>query len=80
MASTISVARPHTGPGTPATKATREERLDAAHQLLAAGVAELITSDAWKRMLTVAARFHHYRGGTLGVFRRPESGLRGVPT
>ena len=60
MATTSAAARSHSGPGTPGAKLTREERLDAAHQLLATGVAELTTSDAWKRMLSVAARFHHY--------------------
>ena len=67
MATTTADARSQQGPGHPATP-SREERLDAAHNLLMAGLAKLTTSDAWTRMLTIAARFHTYSGGALGVF------------
>lgn len=59
MATTTVTARPPRGPGHPATP-SREERLTAAHHLLLTGLAELTTSTAWARMLTVAARFHTY--------------------
>ena len=35
-------------------------------------LAQLTTSDAWTRMLHVAARFHTYSGDALGVFGWPE--------
>ena len=74
MATTATAdARFLRGPGHPATP-TREDRLDAAHQLLMTGLAELTTSDAWQRMLTAAARFHHYSGGAVGVFVRWQCG------
>ena len=55
---TTSEARSLRGPGLPATG--RQERLDAAHQLLSTGLAEITTSDAWTRMLNIAGRFHQY--------------------
>jgi len=39
---------------------TQTERLRRAHQRLTDAVAALTTSEGWQRMLTVAARFHHY--------------------
>lgn len=54
---TTDDARPHQGPGLPAT---REQRLEHAHGLLLNGLTELTNSDAWTRMLHVAARFHNY--------------------
>ena len=59
MATTTESARSHQGPGHPAGP-SRDERLAAAHQTLQNGLAELTTSDAWQRMLTIAARFHTY--------------------
>jgi hypothetical protein len=35
-------------------------RLRHAHEQLVAAVGQLTTSEGWRRMLTVAARFHHY--------------------
>ena len=57
---TTADARSLRGPGLPATTTSREDRLAAAHQLLADGVAQLTTSDAWTRMLTTAAQFPTY--------------------
>ena len=58
MTATTVTARSHQGPGTPGP--TRNDRLDAAHDLLMNGLAQLTTSDAWTRMLTVANRLHRY--------------------
>ena len=75
MATTATAdARSLRGPGHPATP-SREDRLDAAHQLLMTGLAELTTSDAWQRMLTTAARFHSYSIGNILLIaaQRPDA-------
>ena len=75
MATTATAdARSLRGPGHPATP-SREDRLDAAHQLLMTGLAELTTSDAWQRMLTTAARFHSYSVGNILLIaaQRPDA-------
>ena len=58
MTATTVTGRSHQGPGTPGP--TRNDRLDAAHDLLMNGLAQLTTSDAWTRMLTVANQLHRY--------------------
>ena len=75
MATTTTTARPHTGPGTPAATTSREDRLDAAHVLLLDGFRQLTTSDAWTRMLTVAARFPNYSTGNVMLIlaQRPDA-------
>ena len=77
MATVTADARSLRGPGHPATP-SREERLETAHGILLEGLAQLTTSDAWTRMLHVAARFHNYSAGAVGVFEAPESGFRAV--
>ncbi|HEX2896328.1 hypothetical protein [Cellulomonas sp. SG140] len=57
--------RPTGGPST-------EEKLTALHAQLVDAVAELVHSDKWAQMLTVAARFTTYSGGGVGVFERRE--------
>ena len=37
------------------------DKLRAAHDKLQEAVGEIVSSDEWKRMLAVAARFHNYR-------------------
>lgn len=71
---TTADARSLRGPGLPATT-TREDRLAAAHQLLADGVAQLTNSDAWTRMLTTAARFPSYSFNNLILIltQRPDA-------
>ncbi len=64
MATTTESARSHQGPGHPAGP-SRDERLAAAHQTLETGLAELTSSDAWQRMLTIAARFHTYSASNI---------------
>ena len=71
MATVTADARSLRGPGHPATP-SREERLETAHGLLLEGLAQLTTSDAWTRMLHVAARFHNYSSGALRVFSGTE--------
>jgi len=39
---------------------TRNDKLRAAHDKLQSAVAEIVSSDEWKRMLSVAAKFHRY--------------------
>lgn len=39
---------------------TGQDKLKLAHERLTAAVADLADSDGWQRMLTVAAKFHHY--------------------
>ena len=71
MATITTEARSLRGPGHPATP-SREVRLETAHGILLEGLAQLTTSDAWTRMLHVAARFHNYSGGALGVLEPSE--------
>ncbi len=58
---------------------TPEERLTALHDKLVTAVEDLASSEAWMRMLQVAARFPDYSGGGVGVFELreccPASGL-----
>ena len=74
MATITADARSLRGPGHPATP-SREERLETAHGLLLEGLAQLTTSDAWTRMLHVAARFHNYSAGNvlLILAQRPDA-------
>src|SRR5665648_1154208 len=44
-----------------------EDKLEALHYQLIEAVADLATSEGWRRMLAVAARFHDYSGGGVGV-------------
>ena len=57
------------------TEANAPDRLRALHNQLEAGFAELVSSDAWARMLRVAARFHDYSpSNVLLILRqRPEA-------
>ena len=58
---------------------TPEERLTALHDKLVAAVGDLASSEAWMRMLQVAARFPDYSSGGVEVFEPreccPASGL-----
>ena len=74
MATITADARSLRGPGHPATP-SREERLETAHGILLEGLAQLTTSDAWTRMLHVAARFHNYSTGNvlLILAQRPDA-------
>jgi hypothetical protein len=49
-----------------------EEKLTALHVQLVDAVAELMHSEKWAQMLTVAARFTTYSGGGEGIFERRE--------
>src|SRR5665647_3488485 len=49
-----------------------EDKLEALHYQLIEAVADLATFDGWQRMLSVAARFHAYSGGGVGVFEAQE--------
>src|SRR5689334_391913 len=53
------------------------DRLAAAHEKLTASVAALTSSEAWGRMLTVAARFHRYSPNNvlLITVQRPDATL-----
>lgn len=53
---------------------TPEERLTALHDKLVSAVEDLASSEAWGRMLQVAARFLEYSGGGAGVFELRECG------
>ena len=74
MATITADARSLRGPGHPATP-SREERLETAHGIVLEGLAQLTTSDAWTRMLHVAARFHNYSSGNvlLILAQRPDA-------
>jgi antirestriction protein ArdC len=74
MATITAEARSPQGPGLPATP-SREDRLEAAHGVLLEGIAQLTTSEAWARMLSVAARFHSYSAGNclLILAQRPDA-------
>ena len=74
MATITADARSLRGPGHPATP-SREERLETAHNLLMTGLAQLTTSDAWTRILHVAAHFHQYSPGNvlLILAQRPDA-------
>ncbi|MGV8965231.1 MAG: ArdC-like ssDNA-binding domain-containing protein [Cellulomonas sp.] len=58
-----------------AGRATQEEKLAALHQRLVTAVEELAASDAWRNMLTVAARFPTYSPSNvlLIALQRPEA-------
>jgi antirestriction protein ArdC len=51
----------------------RTQKLEAAHATLTAGIAELVGSDDWARMLDASARFHDYspRNTLLILMQRP---------
>lgn len=51
---------------------TPEERLAALHDKLVSAVEDLASSEAWMRMLQVAARFPDYSSGGEGIFERRE--------
>jgi hypothetical protein len=62
-----------TGATTKRTRTTRtpEERaaeVEALAEQLSDAVTQLTTSEAWMRMLRVAARFTRYRAGSSGLF------------
>ena len=49
----------------PDRTADRDAQVAALHQQVADGVAALTTSEAWRAMLDIAARFHRYSFGNL---------------
>ncbi|OIQ83602.1 hypothetical protein GALL_345900 [mine drainage metagenome] len=51
---------------------TPEERLTTLHDKLITAVEDLASSDAWMRMLQVAARFPDYSGGGGGIIELRE--------
>ena len=49
-----------------------EDKLETLHYQLIKAVADLATSEGWQHMIAVAARFHAYSSGGVGVFELHE--------
>jgi antirestriction protein ArdC len=60
---------------TTAATTTSEDKIAALHEQITEGVAALVTSDAWRAMLSTAARFHSYSLGNLLLIaaQRPDA-------
>ncbi len=58
-----------------AQRASKQDKINDLHEQITDGVAALVTSQAWRDMLTIAARFHTYSLGNLLLIlaQRPDA-------